>query len=114
MEKKLVNLNEETINTAELPFGISEFEVKCGRRVLLLEITKNANHTTFALSTKEGKSKYDGKGLGMVTLNTRDMIIDKDFVAELPNFAVLFEAFGKSANKMNIHQGDLLFYNIVK
>ena len=114
MERKLVNLNEERINTSNLPFGISEFEVRCGRRVLILEIAKNANHTTFALSTKEGKSKYDGKGLGMVTLNTRDMIIDKEFVAELPNFAVLFEAFGKSANKMNIHQDDLVLYNIVK
>ena len=114
MERKSVNLNEERINTANLPFGISEFEVKCGRRILILEITKNANHTTFFLHTKEGKSKYDGKGTGFVTLNTRDMIIDKDFVAELPNFAVLFEAFEKSANKMNIHQGDLLFPGIVK
>lgn len=114
MERKLVNLNEERINTAELPFGISEFEAKCGRRILILEITKNANHTTFALSTKEGKSKYDGKGLGVIILKTRDMIIDKEFVAELPNFAVLFEAFEKSANQMNIHQGDLLFPNIVK
>ena len=114
MERKLVNLNEERINTADLPFGINDFEVKCGRKVLLLEITKNANHTTFSLCTKEGKSKYDGKGLGVIILKTRDMIIDKDFVAELPNFAVLFEAFEKSANKMNIHQGDLLFPNIVK
>ena len=114
MERKLVNLNEENINTATLPFGISEFEVKCGRKVLLLEITKNANHTTFALSTKEGKSKYEGKGLGVIILKTRDMIIGKEFVAELPNFAVLFEAFEKSANKMNIHQDDLLFPNIVK
>lgn len=114
MERKLVSLNEERINTADLPFGISVYEVNCGRRALLLEITKNANHTTFSLRAKEGKSKYEGKGLGVIILKTRDMIIDKDFVAELPNFAVLFEAFEKSANKMNIHQGDLVFYNITK